>query len=615
MKIITILPLISLAAGILLQLGLRRQLSNTAKGWLAFLSGVGALAAVLFLLPSVQDSNTLDYSFFNWDKNLPFVYHIDGLSLVFALLASGVGSAILLYCIQYMEHEEGTTRFYALMLTFIAGMLNLVFSANLLLAYISWEIIGLCSYFLVGFWYKNTQATRGARKVLLITHIAGYAFLIAILMLYSRRGTFLWNDPQLISAFNGGIFLLILISAMAKSVMFPLHTWIPEAMNAPTPVSALLHSACYVKAGVYLIARMYSFSTWQISWNTLLLVIGCLTMIVGALFALAQSDLKRLLAYSTISQLGYIITGFGLGTGPGIAAGAFYCLSHGLFKGTLFLCAGAVQHETGTRDMRLLGGLSRKMPGTTLIWLIVAAAIIGVPLTNGFVAKWLLFDAALDAGYAPVVFIAWLVSNFTAFYMLKATTNIFFGDLPAELEKEEIKDASPLMLAGMGFLAAGSLLFGIFPQVLINRIVKPAVISLGFDWRIKVSWLGMQTDSSGIALTAGAGITLLALLTGLLFFVFLRSRAKNTTNIPVFSGGEPLPSGERLGSLDFSEYVEKVLLPVYKVTDPDPLFTGIWKTISLSAQSLGKGFLHLEKRPLLAGLLIAALTFALVWVW
>ena len=615
MKIITIIPLICLATGILLQLGLRRQLSNTAKGWLAFLTGVGALVAVLFLLPSVQDKNTLDYSFFNWDNNIPFVYHIDGLSLVFALLASGVGSAILLYCIQYMKHEEGVTRFYTLMLAFIAGMLNLVFSANLLLAYISWELIGLCSYFLVGFWYKNTRATQGARKVLLITHITGYAFLIAILVLYSHSGTFIWTDPQLISVFDGGVFFLILISAMAKSVMFPLHTWIPEAMNAPTPVSALLHSACYVKAGVYLIARMYSFSPWQVSWNTVVLVIGCLTMIVGALFALAQSDLKRLLAYSTISQLGYIITGLGLGTGPGIAAGVFYCLSHGLFKGTLFLCAGAVQHETGTRDMRFLGGLSRKMPGTTLIWLIVASAIIGVPLTNGFVAKWLLYDAALDAGKAPVIFIAWLVSNFTAFYILKATAGIFYGDLPAELAKKEIKDASPLMLAGMGILAAGSLLFGIFPQVLVNQVVKPAVLSLGFDWGIQVSWFGMQTDSSGIALTAGAGITLLALLTSLLIFVLLRSKSKSNTNIPVFSGGEPLPTGERVGSVDFSEYAEKVLQPFYKAADPDPLYTGFWKAILFSAQSMGKIFLHLENRPLLAGLLITILTFAVVWVW
>jgi multicomponent Na+:H+ antiporter subunit A len=201
-----------------------------------------------------------------------------------------------------------------LMLTFIAGLIGLVSARSLIMVYLCWEIIGLCSYFLVGFWYNETAAVNGARKVLVMTHIPGYALLLAILLLYRDAGTFTWTDPAIAANFNTGIFLLILIAAMAKSVMFPVHTWIPEAMNAPTPVSALLHSACYVKAGVYLVARMYSIAPWQPSWNVILLVIGCITMIVGALFALAQTDLKRLLAFSTISQLGYIMTAFGIGT-------------------------------------------------------------------------------------------------------------------------------------------------------------------------------------------------------------------------------------------------------------------------------------------------------------
>ena len=366
MDIFVILPLGVLGVGILLQLGLSRVLSPKGKGWLAFLSGLFALASVLALLPSINQGEAVKGTFFIWDQNVPFQFYLDGLSLVFALMATGIGSAILLYCIDYMAHEkDGVTRFYVLMLTFIAGLVSLVSSANLLLVYFSWELIGLCSYFLVGFWYRQTEAANGARKVLVMTHIPGYGLLVAILLLYHQSGTFLWTDPAVGAAFTSGIFALMLVAAMAKSVMFPLHTWIPEAMNAPTPVSALLHSACYVKAGVYLIARMYSLAAWPHAWNDVVLALGCATILVGALFALVQTDLKRLLAFSTISQLGYIITGLGLGTNLGLAAGLFYCLSHGLFKGTLFLCAGAVQHATGTRDMRRLGGLAARMPHTT----------------------------------------------------------------------------------------------------------------------------------------------------------------------------------------------------------------------------------------------------------
>jgi len=192
----------------------------------------------------VLQGQKIEYTLFSWQAESPFSLYFDGLSLVFSLMAAGIGSAILLYCIDYMEHETGTTRFYALMLTFMAGLIGLVSSHNLLMAYLCWEIIGLCSYFLVGFWYRENVAVNGARKVLIMTHIPGYALLIAILLLYKGSGTLLWTDPALAAQFTTGIFILVLIAAMAKSVMFPLHTWIPEAMNAPTPVSALLHSAC-----------------------------------------------------------------------------------------------------------------------------------------------------------------------------------------------------------------------------------------------------------------------------------------------------------------------------------------------------------------------------------
>lgn len=608
-------PLGALAIGIFFQLALSRVLSPKWKGWLAFLSGVIALAGTLILLPTIMQGTAIDKTFALWDQNIPFQYHVDGLSLIFALMATGIGSAILLYCVHYMAHEpQGTTRFYVLMLTFIAGLVNLVFSANLLLVYLSWEVIGLCSYFLVGFWYKESAAATGARKVLVMTHIPGYGLLAAILLLYQQSGTLVWTDPAVSAAFTTGIFILVLAAAMAKSVMFPLHTWIPEAMNAPTPVSALLHSACYVKAGVYLIARMYSITHWPHAWNLIVLTLGCVTILVGAIFALAQTDLKRLLAYSTISQLGYIITSLGLGTNLGVAAGLFYCLSHGLFKGTLFLCAGAVQHAAGTRDMRQLGGLASRMPWTARIWLIAAAAIIGVPLTNGFVAKWLLLDAALDANQTIVVLIAWLVSVITAIYILKATVSVFYGTMPARLQTARIHDAEPSMLAGMGILGGLCLLFGLAPQLLFKGLVAPAINALGFQWDVTLTWLGLQTTSAGVQVTMGAGIALIAVLIGWLGFSGTRNRKTKMATTGLFTGGDPLPENAGIQAADFSALAETNFNPVYKFTDPDRLYLPIWKGIKNLAGGLDK-LLHpiCEDHPVSVTILLAVFVFVTIW--
>ena len=617
MEPIVVLPMGALGAGILLQLIFSRALSPKGKGWLAFITGLVALGGAAALLPAIIRGETIQNTLFSWDKAVPLQYHVDGLSLIFALMATGIGSAILLYCVHYMAHEEaGVTRFYFLMLTFIAGLVNLVYSANLLLAYLSWEVIGLCSYFLVGFWYKENAAANGARKVLVMTHIPGYGLLIAILLLYHQTGTFVWTDPAISTAFTSGIFALMLVSAMAKSVIFPLHTWIPEAMNAPTPVSALLHSACYVKAGVYLVARLYSLATWPQAWNTVVLVLGCLTILVGALFALAQTDLKRMLAFSTISQLGYIITGLGLGTNLGVAAGLFYCLSHGLFKGTLFLCSGAVQHATGTRDMRRLGGLAARMPHTARVWLVATAAIIGVPLTNGFVAKWLLLDAALNANQTVVVIVAWLVSVFTAFYILKATVSTFYGETPAWLKERNVHEAEPSMLGGMYILGALCLLFGLAPQILMQGLVAPAVSGLGFRWDVTVSWLGVQTTSAGVQVTLGAVIALAALLIGGVVYSLTRRPKVVPEQVGLFTGGDPLPAAASVSAEDFSALAEADFTPVYKATDPDRVYQPLWQGIKSLAGRLDSlvrpaSDLH----PILVTFVLAVVVFAVAWLW
>jgi multicomponent Na+:H+ antiporter subunit A len=486
------------------------------------------------------------------------------------------------------------------------------------LIYLSWEVIGLCSYFLVGFWYKETESVNGARKVLIMTHIPGYALLIAVLLLFSRSGTFTWTDPNLVVSFTTGIFLLMLFAAMAKSVMYPLHTWIPEAMNAPTPVSALLHSACYVTAGVYLVARMYSFRVpginWPIAWNTLILIIGCITMVVGALFAIKQTDLKRLLAFSTISQLGYIVAGLGLGTSFGVAAALFYCFSHGLFKGTLFLCAGAVQQATGTRDMRKLGGLAKVMPNTSRIWIVVTAAIVGVPLTNGFVAKWFLYDAALASGQWIVLIIAWLVSTLTAFYMLKATVSVFYGDMPDWLKQHQVKEAPFLMQMGMAVLAILCIIFGLAPQILTQWVIAPGVKALGFSWNLSFTWLGIQTTSNSFYGAAGVAIVVLALVIGWIIYRLMQPKAISSPNANVFTGGDPLPADDSIGTVDFADLAESTFQPIYKAVNPDPAYLLVWTGIKKLSSVTHRILQPIEDHPFISTIILAVILFIVVWL-
>jgi len=606
-------PTAALFAGALLQIVLGGILSRTAKGWLAFLAAAIALAAVIAMMPDVADGGVLTTTLFEWDAGVPLAYHVDGVSVLFMLMGTGMGAAILLYSIGYMaEESEGTTRFYVLMLIFIGGLVVLVCSAHLLMTYFAWELIGLCSYFLVSFWYKQQVAADGARKVLIITHLAGYGLLAAIMLLYTKTGTFLWTDPAVSASFSGAVVLLMIVAAMAKSVLYPLHTWIPEAMNAPTPVSALLHSACYVKAGAFLIARMYSIGPWHPTGGKLLLLIACMTMFVGVVFALAQTDLKRLLAFHTVSQLGYIMAGLALGTNLGVAAGLYYMLSHALFKGTLFLCAGAVQHATGTRDLRKLGGLCSRMPVTTYVWLAAAAAITGVPLTTGFVAKWLVVDAALDAGQPVVVVVAWGVSVLTAFSFLKATVSAFYGEPAPELRKAEVHEVPATMQVGMMITGALCVVFGVVPQLLLVPVVAPAVQSLGFDWQVQVSWLGVLTGSGTIGVTIGAGAVLVATLLGAGAYRLMRAPTGHA--VSVFSGGDPLPEGDTLGAVDFAEMAEDAFKPVYSL-DPDPLYLRIWRTIrDAAAETRQLATTVLERRPAFIAMACAAALSIGVWL-
>jgi multicomponent Na+:H+ antiporter subunit A len=603
--LILIAPL-SLLFGAALQILVAKLCSARTKGILAFLACLPAVASVVGLIGWVKAGQAVDLNLLGWDGPLALVLHVDALSVLFALMGTGLGTFVLLYSIGYMAHDKSATRFFATMLVFIGGFVGLVYSANLFIFYLCWELVGLCSFSLVGFWYTNREAVAGARKVLLMTHIAGYGLLAAILVVYHRTGSALWTDPHVASAFTGGVFVLMLVALVAKSVQVPLHTWIPEAMAAPTPVSALLHAACYVKAGVYLACRMHSFGAWPVNggfaWGSASLVwIGTVTMAVGVMYAVVQTDLKRMLAYSTVSQIGYMMMGIGIGTPLAIAAGLLHCLNHGFFKGGLFLTAGSVQHAAGTRDMNKLGGLASKMPQTTLSWLIGVGSMAGIPLMSGFASKWMLYAAALQAGWAVPAMVAWAVSLGTVFLCAKATSAVFLG--PTTEATKDAHESAPTMLWGMGFLAAGSVILGVAPQLAVNYLLNPILNALQMS-AVNVTWFGLSSDAGSFSTGGGLVLAVVSLiLGGAIYAIAYVSRQPKVAGAAIagggiFTGGEPLSSEGRLTAGDFSSIFLQNWNEFFKWSNVDALYLSVWRGLQAVSRGLGVVVSSMERYAL-----------------
>jgi len=607
----------SLLLGAALQILVARLCSARTKGILAFLSCVPALFAVLSMMPSVRSGQAVELNLFQWDSPLALVLHVDALSVLFAAMGSCIGAFVLLYSIGYMAHEKAATRFYCAMLLFIGGFIGLVYSANLFVFYLCWELVGLCSFSLVGFWYTNREAVAGARKVLLMTHIAGYGLLAGILVLYHRTGSALWTDPNVAHNFTTGIFLLMLVALVAKSVQVPLHTWIPEAMAAPTPVSALLHAACYVTSGVYLAARMHSFGVWPVAWGATLIWIGTVTMAVGVMYAMVQTDLKRMLAFSTVSQIGYMMLGIGIGTPLAIAAGLLHCLNHGFFKGGLFLNAGSVQHAAGTRDMNKLGGLAQKMPHTTLSWLIGIGSMMGIPLMSGFASKWMLYAAALQAGWAVPAMIAWAVSLGTVFLGAKATSAVFLG--PLTEATKDAHESPPTMVWGMGLLAAGSVILGIAPQLAVNFFLNPILGALGLT-AVQVTWFGLSADAGSFSTAGGLVLAIVSIVLGGSIYAVAYAARQTPATVAVtsggaamassgggiFTGGEPLSDQGRLTAGDFSSIFLQNWHEFFRWSNVDRFYLGVWSGLQAVSRGLGVLVSWMERHAALLVIVFAA---------
>lgn len=385
----------------------------------------------------------------------------DGLAVSLTAIAAVVGSLAVVFSVDYMHGEAQLGRYYFLVLFFIGAMTGLVLSGNLLFTFFFWEITALCSYGLISFYNDDPKAVAAGMKALIITQVGGVGLLAGTLIAFTNLGSFQISDllekaSTLPATALSLIAFSFLIAAAAKSAQFPFHVWLPDAMEAPTPVSALIHAATMVNAGIYLLARFYPAFESVPGWRTSVLLVGLISASVSALSALIANDLKRVLAYSTVSQLGYMVYAIGAG---GVVASQFHLLSHAVFKALLFLAAGSVIHSVGTRDLRRMGGLGTKMPFVRNVFIVGALALAGVPILNGFWSKELILEVGLEHSpiwtYAVMLFGAGL----TAFYTFRMVWLVFFGRAREHLHFHR---AGSAMEVSLGILAAGTFVTWLF---------------------------------------------------------------------------------------------------------------------------------------------------------
>jgi NADH-quinone oxidoreductase subunit L len=397
----------------------------------------------------------------------------DGLGVFLAIIANVVGSLAVIFSIDYMGGEAQLGRYYALVLFFIGAMAGLVLCGSLLFMFIFWEITAFCSYALISFHNDDPKAVAGGIKALIVTQLGGVGLLAGALVIYGYLGSyqiadFLAQANTLPAGLLGVIAFGSVIAAAAKSAQVPLHTWLPDAMEAPTPVSALIHAATMVNAGVYLLARFYPAFAEVPGWATVVVAVGLLSALLAGIMALVTDDIKRTLAYSTISQLGYMVYAVGAGA---VLASQFHLLSHSVFKALLFLGAGAVIHAVGTRDMREMGGLGRSMPFVRTVFVIGGLALAGLPITNGFFSKELVLEGGLADGPAWAYVGMLIGAGLTGLYTLRMVWMVFYG---APATDRHAHDAPTAMRVSLSLLAIGTLttwlLAGPFSHLLADSL-------------------------------------------------------------------------------------------------------------------------------------------------
>jgi len=444
-----------------------------------------ALAVIAARIPGIFEGAVVRYEA-AWmpAMGLNIAFRLDGLSLLFALLILGIGLLVILYARYYLSEKEKVGLFYAYLLLFMAAMIGIVLSNNLLLLWFFWELTSISSFLLIGFWYHRSEARKGARMALTITGAGGLALLAGIILMGQTVGSY---DIDLVlqsgdrirqSASYHVVLVLVLLGAFTKSAQFPFYFWLPHAMAAPTPVSAYLHSATMVKAGIFLMARLYPVLSGTVSWFLIVSVTGLLTMLIGAYLALFKHDLKGLLAYSTVSHLGLITLLLGMNTELAAVAAVFHIINHATFKASLFMAAGIIDHEAGSRDMRKLNGLWKYMPQTAALAMVASAAMAGVPLLNGFLSKEMFFAETL--AQSALGSISWMIpvfatigAAFSVTYSLRFIHDVFFNGEPKNLPKTP-HEPPHYMRVPVEILVGLCLMVGLFPEFTVGDMLASA---------------------------------------------------------------------------------------------------------------------------------------------
>ena len=463
---------------------------------------------------------------------IDFSFRLDALGLLFALLINGIGTLIYIYAYFYLGPKNSLNKLYLLLMLFMAAMLGISLSNNLILLLVFWELTSISSFLLVGYWSNYDAAQRGSRMALTITGMGGLAMLGGFILLGQITGTYeigqiLTMTTQIQShALFVPTLLLILLGAFTKSAQFPFHFWLPNAMAAPTPVSAYLHSATMVKAGIFLVARLLPIFAGAALFHNLVTFIGLFTLCMAAFFAIFKEDLKGLLAYSTISHLGLIMCLLGIGSPLAVAAAIFHIINHATFKAALFMIAGIIDHESGTRDLRKLSGLWQLLPYTATLTMVTAASMAGVPLTNGFLSKEMFFTELLSNLSGPVLIcsaiVATLAGIFAVAYSVRLVHGVFFdGPVGKQVPNKDAHEPPFGMRAPATLLAILCILVGLFPALLVENIVNSTA---------RASTQVMDFEGAHLALWHGFNMPLLmsviASIGGLIFYFSLAKGGK-----------------------------------------------------------------------------------------
>ena len=624
-RVLPIIILLPLILGTTLVLWLK-QFSRGATAFGAI--GVSLSSFILLLTqakPVLNGQAVLEHWQWLPQVGIDLSFRLDALSLIFALLISGIGTLIYIYAYYYLSPKNSLSKLYALLMLFMTAMLGISLSNNLIILLVFWELTSISSFLLVGYWSNYDAAQRGSRMALTITGMGGLAMLGGFVLLGQITGTY--QIDQLTSMAttiqNSHLFvptlLLILLGAFTKSAQFPFHFWLPNAMAAPTPVSAYLHSATMVKAGIFLVARLLPIFVGSALFHNLVTTIGLVTLCMAAFFAIFKEDLKGLLAYSTISHLGLIMCLLGIGSPLAVAAAIFHIINHATFKAALFMIAGIIDHESGTRDLRKLSGLWQLLPFTATLTMITAASMAGVPLTNGFLSKEMFFTellANLSGAYVVIAaIVATLAGLFAVAYSVRLVHGVFFdGDIGRNVPNKHAHEPTIGMRAPAIILATLCILVGLLPALLVENIVNSGT---------RASTQLTQFEGVHLAIWHGFNLPLLmsaiALLGGVIFY-FILAKGSRIRKIDL----DPM-LGRLQGKLLFEDFLKnllKISRKIKKKTETGSLqnyllwilvFSIVMVATPLLGQKLSTGTRELTHAPLVA-IVLWLLLFSACWM-